>query len=244
MATLSIRREIRGVGNGSDLRERERLPVLTRSGRGPSAHGKPLGRRERKKLETRRRIFHTAFELFGSKGFEETTVEEIAEAADVAKGTVFNYFASKLDLLLEAHEAWMERLEEELGLPESWNGHVRGQLLQILFFVADLAIENREVSRLVIFETMREAHFHLAQDRDLNPEDSVRLLEGLVEQVIRGGQERGEIRGDVDPSQAASVVAASAFSTVVRWLVRGGSAREMKTALEAKLDIIFGGLNP
>jgi len=207
-------------------------------------HGKPMGRRERKKLETRRRIFRMAFELFATKGFEETTVEEIAEAADVAKGTVFNYFPSKRALLLAAHEAWMHRLEEDLGAPESWQKDARAQLLHVLSYLADLAIEHREVSRLVIFETMQEAHFQLAEDREPGSEDSVRLLEGLVERVIRRGEERGEILKTVDPAQAASVVAATAFSTVVRWLVRGGSAREMKTALEAKLDIIFRGLKP
>lgn len=209
-----------------------------------SPHGKPMGRRERKKLETRRRIFRVAFDLFATKGFEETTVEEIAEAADVAKGTVFNYFPNKRALLLAAHEAWMGSLEEHLGAPESWQKDARSQLLQVLSYLADRAIQHREVSRLVIFETMQEAHFQLAEDREPDSDDGVRLLEGLVERVIRRGQERGEILGTLDPAQAASVVAATAFSTVVRWLVRGGSAKGMKTALEAKLDIIFNGLNP
>lgn len=203
-----------------------------------------MGRRERKKLETRRRIFRVAFDLFATKGFEETTVEEIAEAADVAKGTVFNYFPNKRALLLAAHEAWMGSLEEHLGAPESWQKDARSQLLQVLSYLADRAIQHREVSRLVIFETMQEAHFQLAEDREPDSDDGVRLLEGLVERVIRRGQERGEILGTLDPAQAASVVAATAFSTVVRWLVRGGSAKGMKTALEAKLDIIFNGLNP
>lgn len=209
----------------------------------PPILGKPLGRRERKKLETRRRIFRSAFELFASKGFEETTVEEIARRADVAKGTVFNYFASKRALLLAAHQAWMETLEEELGVPGSWEGPAREQLMRILGYLADLAIQHRDVSRLVIFETMREAHLRLAEEDDLESQDSVRILEGLAETVLRGGQERGEIRRDVDPEQAASLVAASAFSTLVRWLVKGGSAAEMKAALEAKLDIIFSGLS-
>jgi TetR/AcrR family transcriptional regulator, cholesterol catabolism regulator len=63
--------------------------------------GGSLGRRERKKLAVERRIREAALELFREKGYEAATVEEIAERADVAKGTFFNYFPRK-DTLLEA----------------------------------------------------------------------------------------------------------------------------------------------
>jgi AcrR family transcriptional regulator len=52
----------------------------------PSA---PLGRRERRKLEVRTRIYSAARELFAKQGFDETTVDEIAERADVAPATFF-----------------------------------------------------------------------------------------------------------------------------------------------------------
>jgi len=206
--------------------------------------GEPLGRRERKKLETRRRIFRSAFQLFSTKGFEDTTVEEIAELADVAKGTVFNYFPHKRALLLAAHSGWMSRLEEDLGLPESWDGTVRDHLLKILAFLADLSIQHREVSRLVIFESMREAHLRLDAGDEIESQESLQLLEGLLKRVVRQGQARGELRPNFNSDQAASVLAATAFSTLVRWLVKGGSAEEMKSALEAKVDLIFEGLIP
>ena len=52
-------------------------------------------RRERKKQETRLRLLRSAWQLFREKGFDNTTVEDITEAADVGKGTFFNYFATK-----------------------------------------------------------------------------------------------------------------------------------------------------
>src|SRR3954468_2894236 len=61
-------------------------------------------RRERRKEETRSQIFQAAMRLFERKGVFNTTVEEIAASADVAKGTFFNYFPSKEAILTKLAE--------------------------------------------------------------------------------------------------------------------------------------------
>src|SRR5580765_1883067 len=61
-------------------------------------------RRDRRSSETRDRIFKAALQLFAQKGFNNTTVEEITIAADVAKGTFFNYFESKEQVLFALTE--------------------------------------------------------------------------------------------------------------------------------------------
>lgn len=60
--------------------------------------------RERKKLQTRHRLLAAATELFAERGFDKVSVAEIAEAADVSKMTVFNYFSGKEDLVLAPME--------------------------------------------------------------------------------------------------------------------------------------------
>jgi AcrR family transcriptional regulator len=64
------------------------------------------GRRERKKLLTRRAISDVATELFMERGFDAVTVAEVAAAADVAVQTVFNHFPTKEDLFFDETGWW------------------------------------------------------------------------------------------------------------------------------------------
>src|SRR5512142_1751846 len=75
-----------------------------------------LGRRERRKEQTRRQIFAAAMKLFEKKGIFGTTVEEITRAADVGKGTFFNYFPTKeatLTVLTERQLGILARAAEQ-----------------------------------------------------------------------------------------------------------------------------------
>ena len=60
-----------------------------------------IGLRERKKLRTRALIQKEALRLFLEKGFEATTIEEIAEAAEISPSTFFNYFPTKEEVVLQ-----------------------------------------------------------------------------------------------------------------------------------------------
>jgi len=202
-----------------------------------------LGRRERKKLETRSRIADAAFALFVEKGYEATTVEEIAERADVAKGTVFNYFPHKRAFLAALAEEWLSQITGKLGPATSWKGSPRDQLKRVCRLTAQFSADHRELARLVIFEAMREVHAGMREERPpLNA--PLMSIESVAHLVVARGQASGEIRADVDTSVASSLIGAAVFDTLIRWLVRGGSEKHMQDSIAAKLDIIFAGLAP
>src|SRR2546425_9941191 len=66
-----------------------------------------LTRRERKKTVVRERVIARAIDLFSRRGIADVTVDQIAEAADVGKGTIYNYFETKEDIVV----AFMVELE-------------------------------------------------------------------------------------------------------------------------------------
>src|ERR1700690_1281226 len=82
------------------------------------------GRRERHRVETRERLFQAALKLFAERGYLETTVEDITEAADVGKGTFFNYFPTKEHVLASYGDERVATMERALEKAKSTKGSV------------------------------------------------------------------------------------------------------------------------
>jgi AcrR family transcriptional regulator len=70
----------------------------------PAAHAGVTGLRERKRQQTRERLTRAAMALFLERGFEATTLDDIAAAADISRRSFFHYFASKEDVVFAWHE--------------------------------------------------------------------------------------------------------------------------------------------
>src|SRR5207237_8043605 len=72
------------------------------------------GLRERKKQQTHEKIERVALQLFAERGYDETTLADIADAADVSRRTIFAYFQSKEDIVFCDEPLLYERLEQTL----------------------------------------------------------------------------------------------------------------------------------
>jgi TetR/AcrR family transcriptional regulator, cholesterol catabolism regulator len=198
--------------------------------------GQALGLRERKKREVERRIREAAARLFSERGYEQTTVEDIAAAADVSKGTFFNYFARKDALLVALAEEQVEALRRDLGPVESWEGTGEAQLRRFFLYLAAHAERDPSLSKTMVVENMRTYWLRDADDR------VEQAFRDLVIKVLEGGRSRGEFAHDFESTTVARLLEAAYALTLVEWLRERPVQVGLKEAISAKFDIIFRGL--
>src|SRR5260370_17214212 len=108
------------------------------------------GRRQRRSAEIRDRLFRAALNLFAKKGFAETTVEDITEAADVGKGTFFNYFPSKDHILLAFGEMQLAKLEAAVEMARQTNEPMPAFLRSLGARMTQEPTRNPEIIRAIL----------------------------------------------------------------------------------------------
>ena len=193
-----------------------------------------LSRRERKKEETRHRIFHAAVDLFREKGFEQTTVDDITEKADVAKGTFFNYFHRKDAVLGFLSETRLLDVEENAGALLTEDRPAREKLADLYSTAATAYEEDHDLGRYVLIELMSRAFL---------PTEGVamRWLELMV-RFIRQGQENGEIRRDLDPARVEIVLTSVYYGTIYQWVCCPVGSFPVQEELRARLALVMEGM--
>lgn len=156
---------------------------------------KSTGRRERKRLQTIDKLAETAWKLFEERGFEQVTMEAIAEAADVAKATLYKHFPVKESLLLHRfhHQmkaeqpgilARLEKIPDTRGrlraffhITAEWSERHRGYLPHYLHFRMNPAGRGSRSGTDSVFTWLIEAGIQRGElSRDLSPETGVHYL--------------------------------------------------------------------
>jgi len=197
---------------------------------------KPLSRTLRRSAEIRERLFRSALDLFARQGFANTTVEDITEAADVGKGTFFNYFPSKDHILLAFGELQLAKLEAAIDEARSSNISIEGFLRALPDRMTQEPTRNPGIIRALLL-----AYLSTSEVREAMMDMQRRVL-GLHTQVMQMGQEHGEVRTDIAASEMASVFRQTVFGTMLTWSLYGDASltERMRTAL----DVLWSGLAP
>ena len=194
---------------------------------------KSTNRWERRKARTRRRLMEAGETLFRDRGFDATTVEEVAEAADVAKGTFFNYFESKETLL---GALLIERIQSILDAPP--NGDMsHPDRIRALFesLREELAPYVHLFPRMFAYAVTHPQASHPTEDRPA-------LWQALAD-IVREGQAEGVFRQDLD-AQIAGVLFSTYFFRVSILECQEGEPRDLCwiDRIDAGLEILFRGL--
>jgi AcrR family transcriptional regulator len=196
-----------------ELPKHRRAPVV--SGVRPGSRA-GMGRRERHRAETRERLFEAALKLFAERGYLETTVEDITEAADVGKGTFFNYFPTKEHVLATLGAERVAAVERVLEKAKS--GRVIPALREL---ATDLA--GQSSSPPALLRAIYAAHASCAPVR---AELQKRLSIGrrLLAEIFRLGQKSGEIRRDHSAAELARLTQMLLLGLTLAWALHPDSS--------------------
>jgi len=167
------------------------------------------GRRERRRAEIRERLFRAALRLFAERGYLETTVEDITEAADVGKGTFFNYFPTKEHVLATFGAERIAAIER--ALDSARKGPALPALREL---AADLMGQSPENPGLL--RAIYSAHASCSPVRE---ELQKRVQHGrrLMTQIFTIAQQRGEVRRDLPAAHLARLTQIALLGTTMAW---------------------------
>lgn len=193
-------------------------------------------RRERRSAEIRERLFRAALARFAQKGLAETTVEDITEAADVGKGTFFNYFPSKDHILIAFGEMQLGKLEAAIEMArhshEPWPEFLRG---------LGVRMTEEPTRNPAIIRALLQAYLSTTPVREAMV-DLQRRVHALYTQMIQLGQERGEIRSDLPAPELAEVFRQTIFGTLLIWSLFGDDTLQQR--IDSAFGILWSGLAP
>lgn len=192
-------------------------------------------RRERKKRETKQRIFNAAIMLFKEFGFEATTIDMISEAADVARGTIFLHFTSKEAILAN----WgYERLQEIEDRREEWDygDSCKQRVLRVYKILNEVNIQNYDFLKVLIESSMKHRKVLESERKNMYFE-----LRELFSDLIEEAQEKGQIKTKFNPLIAANMLENIYYNALYDW-VRSDGGWPLEEIMAEKVSIVFEGL--
>ena len=196
----------------------------------------PSDRRQRRSAEIRERLFRAALEQFAKKGFTDTTVEDITNAADVGKGTFFNHFPSKDHILVAFSDLQIAKLEECVRQGRQSRVPMREFLSGLSVKMIAEPGRSPEVTRALL-----QANLSSASVREAVRENYLRG-HALLSELMELGQERGEIRRDIPAGDLSHIFRQVVMGTVLIWSVFGDSS--LPDRIKAALNVLWTGVEP
>jgi AcrR family transcriptional regulator len=192
------------------------------------------GLRERKKARTREAIIDAALDLFASKGFEATTIEDIAAAADVSPRTFFRYFESKVDLVMARNEAHGDKIGPRILARPASEGPLeamRQALQQTMRELLDDPSVVRELQVMLSTPTLRNRareHFY---------EEEAELVTAFAARL-------GTRDDDRTANIMASAAAGAIWAVIERWLAEGSEVERLAPMIDEAFTLLEQGFSP
>jgi len=198
----------------------------------------PTGRRERNKRDKLRRILAAATRLFNEKGFEQTTTQAIADAADIGTGTLFLYAKTKEDLLIMVFQDEMIAESRAAVRALSPEAPLIEQLMSVFEVMIAYHARDIELARVLIKE------ISIPSSARTHP-----YIHTLMKEIYSGlgaivatGQKQGRLRADIDPIVAGEAIFGAYYIGLIAWLAGMTPRPLFVTRLRKRLIVLLSGL--
>lgn len=205
-------------------------------------------RSDRRRIRNRDAILSAAETLFGARGIEAVSIDEIAEAADLAKGTVYNHFADKDALAAAVMLSAREDAEARVAAANDGVTEPASRLVRGVIVYARFALERPDRSRAGLRMTPNAADIDAPINRGLRHDIDLGFAAGRFSGITREGAALGLIGTahalvsrilDRPGDRAAAMAAATEAATFILRGV-GLTAREATAIASRETTDIFG----
>ncbi|ASU85378.1 TetR/AcrR family transcriptional regulator [Nocardiopsis gilva YIM 90087] len=159
---------------------------------------------------TRQRLFEAAITLISEQGFGATSVDQIAERAGVAKGTVYYNFSGKAELYTALMEWGVQRLSDHLSAAAV--GPPREALASVLRTELEFIGTHESLARLLMAEAWRTRQTWYDTVRQIRT-GAIGVISGLLEDLV----EAGELPDDLDIGVAGSALFGMVLTVALDW---------------------------
>jgi AcrR family transcriptional regulator len=208
-------------------------PVPGRPEPSSPAEDQACDRRAQRRAQGRQRVFRAAVELFVERGFDATTMDDIAARADVARATVFNYFQRKT-AFLDEWTAGRRRSALAAVRAEHLDDHPLPEILNRYMV---------ELARLSTRTRPETVALMGAAVHSTNVLGNPQLATELATFITRA-RDAGEVRADVDPVLAGLLVATGYFAILTEWISAEPAPFDLESRLLQMVAMLCRGFGP
>ncbi len=200
----------------------------------------PAGKRNRTQrgADRRKEILEAARNTFSSKGFERTSMAEIAAKVGVVEGALYKHFGGKRELLFEATRAFYEPLIAATSKELAAVHGSRNRLRFVIFRQLQAFVSHPEMCRLIIQEIRPYDDYYGSVVRELN-----RKSTSVVINILDEARRAGELRADIRAALVRDVIFGGIEHLAFRTLAGRGTIDVQRYADELT-QLIWNGLTP
>lgn len=194
-------------------------------------------RRERKKVEVRSRLIESAITLFEERGIDAVTVDRIAERADVGKGTVYNYFRTKEDIIVAFMMDQEQRVQQALDRSLTLRGSLDAILTRFVRTQLDLKRSHHAFVRVFLGQMFSRTEAFRPYMVEIQ-----KLIDPPIEKLFARLRHEGMLRPDVDPAALVTAFKTIQLGVTALWAVEGPPFRNTEAVLRLQMKLFANGL--